>query len=638
MIRRLRLHAVRRDEGAILLFALIIITTIALVVGTLLTRGDGSLRATVALRSVAGSSYAADAAANVAINNLRTGAGFTAPAKFDNADPDSGGKGCFGNTITSGDRTDELSLDAFYPATGGVGRSSAYVECTGEDGTGAQGSPVAITDNNKPGQAILTLGTNSTKGLSFGQSASETDLIHGKVTSNLALSSKGTLNVTGSGVTVNARTGCSGTVQINGSVATCGTKTIPDPGYAPPSTSPVLAQAPKCPTSNNGPEIFSPGLYTMTPDKAGVTPETQKITLDNGTSSGTFTPALTGYGAVGPQQYDVAPADLQVALRTAWGIDVTVNGTARSDYSITFPTILGDVTQMTAPSQLGPGNNKSALVSTTTAGSSTCSKTVGWMYFAPSSASSTGIYYFNWAGTWSLSGTAIGGTLSTAKDGTVSAGTTISPGGGASAPTDPGACVNPILDPGAVGIEMAFGGTSQVDMSNTSLKEFCATYSKTSIPTVVYGLKTAVGSVPAQSGCIVSSSPCAMINASNGKQAVFYFEGFVYAPSAFISLNANNVSQPFFNFGLITDSLFVGANPSNKCDGCAFINLPDNSLGYGITNTTVDVKVHVCLDTPTVTQACKTNSPSLTARVQLWDPDGDPARRQITVLSWSHSQ
>ena len=42
-------------------------------IGVVLTRGDGSLRATVALRDVAGSSYAADAAAKVAINDLRTG-------------------------------------------------------------------------------------------------------------------------------------------------------------------------------------------------------------------------------------------------------------------------------------------------------------------------------------------------------------------------------------------------------------------------------------------------------------------------------------------------------------------------------------------------------------------------------------
>ena len=61
------------DDGAILIIAIVVVTAVALVVGAVLTRGDGSLRATVALRQVAGTTYAADGAAQVAINDLRTG-------------------------------------------------------------------------------------------------------------------------------------------------------------------------------------------------------------------------------------------------------------------------------------------------------------------------------------------------------------------------------------------------------------------------------------------------------------------------------------------------------------------------------------------------------------------------------------
>ena len=80
-----RLRRVRDDAGAILIIALLITTMIAVVVGALLTRGDGSLRASVQLRQVAGDTYAADGAAQVAINALRTGyhpAGSSEPADW----------------------------------------------------------------------------------------------------------------------------------------------------------------------------------------------------------------------------------------------------------------------------------------------------------------------------------------------------------------------------------------------------------------------------------------------------------------------------------------------------------------------------------------------------------------------------
>lgn len=642
------------DEGAILIVAILIVTTIALVVGTVLTRGSGSLLATVALRNVAGTSYAADSAANIAINDLRTGFGFTAPDKYDNAlstasDP-SAGRGCFGNAIPD-NGTDTLSLNGFYPVTGTVGQSSAYIECSGETGTGAQGSPVQINNMNTPGQAILTLGAKSSNGLQFGSAAAETDYIHGSVTSNSYIKSKGTLNVTGSGVKINAAAGCTGNVQVNGSAYSCGSQGIPDPNYPAPTTTPVLPQPPTCPSVNGGPEVYYPGLYTVTPDKLGVIPTVQTITVSKGTTAGTLTPSLSGYGTGGSEPYNVTPADLQTALRTAWGIDVTVTGSpvtadAPGTYTLTFPTILGNLSKMgMTTAGLGPG--KSATTSVVTAGSNTCPKTPGWLYFAPASSSTTGVYYFNWgSNVWSLGVPAVGGTLSTTQDGTTIGGTSIAPAGNAPAPTAPGACVNPIKDSGAVGIAMAFGGASQMhlsgDPSASTKQEFCATYSATSIPTVVYGLKSPVGSgatmVPAQNGCIVSSSPCPMITASNGDKGVFYFEGFIYAPWAYVSLQANNIDQPFFNFGMLTDSLFVGGNPSITCKKCAFINLPDSSPGYGTKSTTVLIKVHVCLNSPSVTDACKSNTPSLIARVQLWDIGGDKLKRQVSVLSWSRSR
>ena len=68
-----RLRGLRDDSGAMLVVALIIITTVALVTGALLTQGATNFRATAALEGVAGTSYAADTGAKVAINNLRLG-------------------------------------------------------------------------------------------------------------------------------------------------------------------------------------------------------------------------------------------------------------------------------------------------------------------------------------------------------------------------------------------------------------------------------------------------------------------------------------------------------------------------------------------------------------------------------------
>lgn len=653
-----------RDEGALLILTIIIITTVAVVVGAVLTRGSGSLMATVALRNVAGTSYSADSAANVAINGLRTGYGFTTPDKFDNALGASGlstaDKGCFGNTILDYG-TDSLSLNGFYPATSTIPQSSAYIECTGEKDTGAQGLPVPISSTNKPGQAILTLDTTNSDGLDFGHS-SETNIVHGSVTSDsgLQVKSSSTFGVTGTGVSVNATGGCNQMVQVNGVNTRCGTTGIPDPGlssphnpaYDSPTTTPALPATPTCPTSNNGPEVFYPGVYTMTPDNAGVGSQTITIVVSAG-SAGTFTPTLTaptGYPAATAQAWNVTPATLQTSLQNSWGIPVTVTGTATTatvagSYAITFPGVLGTTPALTVAG-VGLGTGKTVTGSTTTAGKASCTKNVGWYYFAPQDSTTTGVYYFNWSGTWGLSGTAVGGTLSANNDGTIAGGPSIAPAGNAPAPTQPGACVNPIKDPNAVGDEFVFGGSAKMHPSNTSLKEFCATYSSTSIPTVVYGLKTSVGTapapvVPAQSTCVVNSG-CAMITIGNGDHAVIYFEGFVYAPRAYITLDVNNATQPFFNFGLITNTLHLGQT-GNGCGTCAYINLPDNSPGYGTKSTAVLIKVHVCQGFATVAASvaagkdCRKNAPALTARVQLWDINGDKSQRQVSILSWDHS-
>lgn len=168
-----RMRRMRDDSGAMLVIALIVITTVALVTGALLTHGWTNFRATVGLRGVAGTSYAADAAAKVAINNLRLGA--TAPGWVDPTFPGSwdtwvytnnaDGAGCFG---ADGEiPRDDLLLGNVYPAAGDqTSASSARVECAPVSGTGIFGGGAGVTIGDDPtdafARALTTVGTSNT--------------------------------------------------------------------------------------------------------------------------------------------------------------------------------------------------------------------------------------------------------------------------------------------------------------------------------------------------------------------------------------------------------------------------------------------------------------------------------------------
>ena len=169
-----RLRALRDDDGgAMLIVALIVITSVAVVTGALLTHGGTNFRATVALEGVAGTSYAADTAAKVAVNDLRLGAkapGWVTPSfpgvwsdwvYTDNAD----GAGCFGADGTS--PKNSLEMKNLYPKAGDqAAESSARVECSVVPGTGIfwAGSGVGIEDPDPTdsfARALTTVGTTA---------------------------------------------------------------------------------------------------------------------------------------------------------------------------------------------------------------------------------------------------------------------------------------------------------------------------------------------------------------------------------------------------------------------------------------------------------------------------------------------
>jgi hypothetical protein len=489
------------DSGAALILVLIVVTVIGLTGSAMLSFADTSVRVTIRLSEQGKGVYGADAAAQMAINALRKGA-------FNN-DPASGTYPmCFGTTS-------ELDMTASsYPG------APARVRCTPYPGTGASGSAVPISAANKPGYAVLTLGSTMSSTQGEGQNYDHKPIqIHGGVVSNSDISANN-LTVTGGASALAVNTPCNVVSPTCTKLAT----PVADPNYPAP-TDPVKppTTAPSNCSKKNAVAEFWPGLYN----------------------------------------------------------DVSVL------------------------------NN--------------CVSNVIWFH--------PGTYYFDFtvgtARVWDVATTVVGGTPTTTLTSTP--------------PTLPGSCVNPINSATAQGVEFAFGGTSQVKLDKNANFEICATYQASTPPTAIYGLKTDVtnggtATAHAQTGCIrlvVTAGGCAMVTSSNGDKPVFYVQGFAYAPFASMNLQLNNTSQQIFNFGIVLRGIYVDINP--QIQGQTVISIPDNSPGYGIAQTIVDLDVYVCVGAST----CTTTSPSaklkLRARVLIKDPTGSPlsGKREITVLSWS---
>ena len=252
-----RLRALRDDSGATLILALLIITSVAVVSGALLSQAGTNLRATKVLRGVAGTSYAGDAAAKVAVNNLRLGAkapGWVAPTfpglwtdwvYTNNAD----GAGCFGADGTVPENS--LELKNIYPKSGDqTADSSARVECSVVPGTGVfSGVGVQQPDPTDAfARALTTVGTSG---------AWQGMLLKPLGTNNQApmpirggIASKSYITVTnGALVTdgyVKAEGACTGQI-ISNPAAACnqpGSVTVPAPPTPPMTSVPTTFQNP----------------------------------------------------------------------------------------------------------------------------------------------------------------------------------------------------------------------------------------------------------------------------------------------------------------------------------------------------------------------------------------------------------
>ena len=242
----------RDDSGTALILALMFVTGIGLVVGSLLTYSAANIHAATVLAERAQTDYDVDGALQAAINNVRQ-------SSYNNAS----GQTC----LSSG------SLDV-PDASGGTVR----VVCSAGAGTGAAAGLVPITSANKPGSAILTLGTNGSEP-GLGLQSNGTLLVKGRVVSNSSITGGGASSVLSSPYAqVKAKGSCSTATISSNPAAVCNYTPTSDADqfadphdssvfpttytkYDPPPTAVSDLTYRSVPSCGSSPITFQPGYY-----------------------------------------------------------------------------------------------------------------------------------------------------------------------------------------------------------------------------------------------------------------------------------------------------------------------------------------------------------------------------------------
>ena len=138
-----------------------------------------------------------------------------------------------------------------------------------------------------------------------------------------------------------------------------------------------------------------------------------------------------------------------------------------------------------------------------------------------------------------------------------------------------------------------------------------------------------------QSGTVTIPGEAPLVSAT-GNTTLLHAQGATYAPEASMDLALNNVSESVLKFGVVLRSLDIFETASFSFTG-PVIELPGDTPGFGLDNTTVRLQVYLC---PEVTSGCTpgTGRLALTSRVNFEADDGDASDRDVTVLSWSHTR
>jgi hypothetical protein len=241
------------------------------------------------------------------------------------------------------------------------------------------------------------------------------------------------------------------------------------------------------------------------------------------------------------------------------------------------------------------------------------------MWFKP------GVYYFNFPfnkATWTMdTGALVGGTPTTTLTGAT--------------PVMPGSCESPLTSTSASGVQFIFGGYSALDIRGTAKVELCGSYSSTAPPIAVYGLKSAVGTVPAETGCITTVAGCPLLSSSDSAlTSAMYVQGTVYAPRALVALSYGQsgslATGQYVKDGIIARSISAslsGVSPTG-------VEVAPQTLGPKGAETDVFLQVYVCPGVATCSAA--------TGRLRLESKVGVstaipvvPGARSVRVYSWA---
>lgn len=590
MMTRLRLRG--GDDGASLIIVLIIVTVVSVVMGVILSQAGTSVRTTLVLDDQASDTYAADAAGQAVIEQLQNG-------KF----------GCTSTTTTS--TTLGTAGTPFYvPVATQDGALNAYADCTPDttDGTTttttSNGSGVGIDNSNLPSYALLAMQPNTTTaGLTFPQSNKTICIENGNVASNGAINANNNVlgvRWTGTGTATDCGTGSStstnGTLTIQAHGTTGSNGCLPDATteYHPTNCSSLstLVTTPTAPAP---------------PAATGVPVNPAAVCQKQGN---------TTYAAYVPGKYTIVASTTQSSLNTpcrsgsnwvAADFDWFSPGTYYFDFGSTpwtWPTTLVGGTPTSGPSV----DNADGSITTPAITS-----------LDPTNASTLS----------ALSGIAAWPTSASQK---------------------PNACADPTAQKQYPGVEFVFGGTSSFTPNWFGNAELCGTYSATAPPIAIYGASSAtdVPGVSAQTLCTngtaavtcTAANPTAnpsggsLINTLNGPQnghAQLYIKGFLYAPTAPVTMNVKNSNGQIFNWGVVVWNFSLDVNGVSPT--APFIQLPASNQGFQqqtITTFTIRyVNVWTCV--ASASPCGHSGTPDLRVKVKV-----DPSTHQATILSWSH--
>lgn len=687
MTARAASRSPRDETGAALVFALVIVTAIALVSGAILTHGSVNFRATVTLRSVAGTSYASDTAAKVAINHLRLGSsapGFVQSTLAADNPPwvysnNIDGTGCFG--LEGTEPRDALVLPSIQPKAGRqAADTSARVECAVVPGTGLFGGGEDVTINGNL-RAITVLGE---EGLEVSDN-SELQ-VRGSIASNGDIDAD---NAAGTALFTNgdiwANNGCTGTVR---------TTRTKDCAHAEVAAQPVTEVF----TSTAGVPVRDARTESCTGFRGGFYPDAARLTAattacgtavflpgdyyfgfdDESRSTGDnvwkITGTVIGGQAVGSGE---PPGRCRNPIDDAGaqGVRFVFGGNSRLEigqnarvelcgtYSASaFPVVVQQQQQSTASTT---GTSTLAATTVDPAGS-----TPAWSP-APSAAMVAAID--SSAATWPGSTT-----------GNPKGRLTLSAFGAAPA-VPPGARLQSAtlrvhhkeVGNSPIAVKISAGSTSySASLPARGVTDLAQPYPVATADVLPdpTGAVTAMLSDAVRYGTLGSTVPTIEFSLDGKNKAMaidsasleltwtswslaaatdntfisgfgdsfkgdFLMQGHVYAPNGLVQVDFGNNPGTVvsFRYGFAARAAVLSGHPQ-VLYGYPVVSVPDEGTGLSRRVTVVDLKVFVCVEQATCTSG---GTPALTARVMITDPpwalagEPEPGKRQIRVLSWA---